>query len=300
MTRKKKIIIILSAIICFSLIGLFFTLAYEKEMKKVNEAKEQKIKIEDNYFEKAEKLGIEEDRFLLNSITRNIKKINNQDRVFKLASSMVSEYNYLINTQQLDKAYEMLDSDYINEFKVDYNIFQAKHKGEKIKKYVITYIEEMKTEGIILVEYIIERENGFIKENMSIVENDGEYALTLNGLTEKTTMEVIYEVEGIKIYIPKRYKIANSVAYKMIIENTTNKDIKIKNYPNGFYGVIQDQKYSHRIINSTTPYFLEDYILKQGEIKEYIVKFNTSYYLEEIRIELENNKIIDIPIYNNI
>ena len=298
MAQRKKTIIILLAIVCFALIGLLFSMGYEKEMQRINESKANQTKIEDKYFEKAEKLGIEEDRILLNSITRNFKKANNKDRVYKLVSSMLSEYNYLINTQQLEKAYNMLDDEYINEFNLNYNIFKAKNKGELIDKYVITSIEEIEIGSIILVEYIIVRDSGFVKEKMSIVEKNGEYTLTLNGLSEKTTMAVEQNIKGIKISVPRRYKVGNSVAYKIIIKNTSDKDMNINNYHNGFFGVVQNQKYSHKILNTINPYFMEDYIVREGETKEYIVMFNTGYYLEKIGIELENKEIIEIQIFD--
>jgi hypothetical protein len=298
MPRRKKAIILLLSIVYFSLVGLLFTLGFEKDIKNINESKAKETKIEDKYFEKAEKLGIEEDKSILNAITRSMKKINNQDRVFKLASNMVSEFNYLINTQQLEKAYKMLDSEYTEEFGLTYEVFEAKNKGEKIDKYVISYIEEMKTEGIILIEYLVVAENGFIRKDMSVIEKNGEYTLTLNGLSEKTRMKVDYEEKGIKTSVTRRYKVGDSVAYKFTLENTTDKDIKIRNYPNGFFGVVQNQKYSHTILSSITPNFSEDYIIKAGESKQYIVKFNTVYYLEKIGIELENKDIIVIPIYN--
>lgn len=296
MAKRKKLIIILSTILCLSMIGLLSTLGYEKNMQELKENKDKQTKIEDNYFEKADKLGLEKDRRFVNTITRNMKKINNQDRVFKLASAMLSEYNYFINTQQLKKAFEMLDTEYIEEFKINYNIFEAKNKGEIIEKYVITNIKEMKAEGIILVEYIIIKENGFLSEDMSIINHNGEYRLTLNGLSERTKIEVTHEVKGIKISIPRRYKIGNSVAYKLIIDNNTNQDLHISNHINGFFGIMQNQKYSHKIASVTTPHFLEDYVIRQGEKKEYIIKFNTVNYLEKIGIELKNEEIIEIPI----
>lgn len=297
MLDKKKAIIVLSMVVCISLIALLCSIGYEKDMQKIKTAKDQETKIEDIYYEKARELGVENNVTLLKSLDRSFKKVIGQDRVTKLASGILSEFNYLINTQQLEKAYSMLDDGYKEDFGITYEIFSARYSGEKIDKYVISSIENMSLGGIISVKYFILTENGYIKKNISIMETkEGKYALTLNGLTERTTMMKEHAAEGIKVDVVERYKVGDNVAYKMIIENTSSIDIEIKNVPNGFYGVNQGQKYSHTLLNSITPYFIDNYIVRQGEKKEFIIEFNSLYYLEKIGFELENGKIVEVNL----
>jgi hypothetical protein len=298
MNDKKKMIPILAIVVALSFVGLIGTISLEKNMNNYKATEEKKPKIQDEYYEKAKELGIEEATPLLPNIDRSVKKIDNDERAYKLASDILSDFRFYIETRQLEKAYSMLNQEYIQDFGMTYEVFKAQYEDYKTYKYVIISIKNLKSNyEAVYLRYFEAREDGYVKHSMSVIKGKtGEYSIALNGLTEATQISKENTNEGLKISVVKRYFIGDRIGYKVVLENTTESDIYIANNPEGIYGILQDKKITHKIANSNTPTHEENYHLRAGEIKKHIIEFNVNSPLQKLGIILASGNEVEVDL----
>ena len=255
MKNKKGMLIIIGVATLLSAFALIFTYAYEKETIKRSLAKENEPKFGTEYRNAA---SMQEGNSgngrpgILNNVAATVF---NRERTNKLVSSIISDYYYFINTNQYEKAYKMLNEDYRNEFGVNFNKFKATVKDEGMQRRIISSIVPVMGDEIISVEYFLLKENGFIKKEMSLLRGNDAYSVTLNGLTGIKDILTLYEENGLKITITKRYSIGRYIAYKVIIENLTSKS-QYQNHPQGYYGVYKNK-------NMITRYYIQQMSIRE-------------------------------------
>lgn len=288
MKANKNLIMLFTSLIIIALIGLSFTYIYEKNSKE-KEAEENNT-LEQSYEQSKEETIVDKAKTNID----NTSQINN---IEKLTHDVISEFHYLIDNKDFDKAYNMLNSEYVEDFDMTKEKFISLYNDLDKSKYSISEILPQ-DDSILIKYYNIIDDGSYITQNSSIIFEANEKTITLNGTYNVKEENIKVSNENIDIEIVKSMKIAGDLAYKIIVKNKTKEEIYINNKPMGISGIDSKGNVSeHLLMNYTSPKAKENYRVGGEDTKEYLVKFNTKDLIEKIQIKMITGEEINIDTY---
>jgi len=288
MKANKNLIMLFTSLIIIALIGLSFTYIYEKNSKE-KEAEENNT-LEQSYEQTKEETIVDKAKTNID----NTSQINN---IEKLTHDIISEFHYLIDSKDFDKAYNMLNSEYVEDFDMTKEKFISLYKDSDKTTYSISEI--LPQDNSIFIKYYNIIDNvSYITQNSSIIFEENEKTLTLNGTYNVKEENIKVSDKNIDIEIVKSMKIAGDLAYKIIVTNKTKEEIYINNKPMGISAIDnKENNCEHLLMNYTSPKAKENYRVGGEDAKDYLVKFNTKDSIEKILIKLSTGEKISIDTY---
>jgi hypothetical protein len=287
MKTNKNYIILFVSIIVIALVGLSFTYIYENNKKE---------KMADN--DKNLEESYEQEKTVAEKVKGNIEETTQINNIEKLTYDVISEFHYLIDSREFEKAYNMLNKEYIEDFDMTKEKFTSLYSDVDKSTYSITEIIP-KDDAIYIKYYNIIEDSKYTSQNSSIILEGNKQTITLNGTYNVEEKDIVLHDNEIDVEILKSMKISEDTAYKIKITNKTEEEIYIDNSPMGISAVSNNDDISeHLLMNYTSPKAKENYRISENSTKDYVVKFNTTDEIKEILIKLANGREIRIQTYS--
>ncbi len=270
--NRKKIwgivIIIASAFLLLQLINHFYKVENQKRLEGNNKRQEE--------------LSISTNTTILteNQSVVTGKKVENKK--LKTATNLIDEFISYCNNREIEKAYELLteqckeqiysnleifEQAYVN------NVFEGKQKKASIENwydniYKVKIMEDMLSTG---------KSDGKTKQDyMTIVEENEEYKLNINGYIGKTIINRTTEKDDIKVEVVNKNTYKEYEEYTIKVTNHTENIILLDGRTDAKTLYLQDSKgvtyssYSHEL---TEPMLT----IEQGKTKEITIKFYSTF-----------------------
>lgn len=286
MKTNKNYIILFVSIIVIALVGLSFTYIYENNKK-------EKMADNDKNLEQSYK----QEKTVVEKVKGNIEETTQINNIEKLTYDVISEFHYLIDSKEFEKAYNMLNKEYIEDFDMTKEKFTSLYSDVDKSTYSISEIIP-KDDAIYIKYYNIIEDSKYTSKNSSIILEGNKQTITLNGTYNIEEKDIVLHDNEIDVEILKSMKISEDTAYKIKITNKTEEEIYIDNSPMGISAVSNNDDISeHLLMNYTSPKAKENYRISENSTKDYVVKFNTTDEIKEILIKLANGREIRIQTY---
>ena len=224
----------------------------------------------------------------------------------KTQVSLIEEFVSYCNNKEIDKAYELLTNDCKEEMfhevgdfeEIYYNrVFNGEKKEASVENWInntykVKYQEDMLSTG----KYIEETK----QDNITVVKQDSENKLNINGYIGRTTLNKKKSQDGITIKVKKKDTYMNFEKYEIEISNNTNSDIILDSKEDENTMYLEDSNevhytaYSHEITDNNLNIFKND--IKTIEIK-YYSKYISS---KEIKKLVFSDIITNLNGYNDV
>lgn len=281
--RENKIIAII--LIAVSLLSLLFLTATHFDQKKIRENKNLSTSYKTA---SSSKETINNKNFSLTERARGDNELVNIEKI-------IGEFYFYINSKDYEKAFEMLNEDYIDFYELSLEHFKGKHdyKDEKIYSIRSTQIEPDRY--IIGVDLInrADLESGnkgsLSRITLGYIKDKG---LDEVGIKWSINSKTLKEEKDFDIGIIKEIGINDGIVYEIKINNKSDKAIRIKNEPEGIYASNNNRTFNHFLIID----YPKQYQISPGEEKVLKIFFRHAKEIREIKMITEDEKEITIVI----
>lgn len=284
--NRKKIwgivIIIASAFLLLQLVNHFYKVENQKKLEG-NSKRQEEPSINTNTTILTENQSV---------VTG--KKV--ETKKLETATNLIDEFISYCNNKEIEKAYELLteqckeqiysnleifEQAYVN------NVFEGKQKKASIENwydniYKVKIMEDMLSTG---------KSDGKTKQDyMTIIEENEEYKLNINGYIGKTIINRTTEKDDIKIEVVNKNTYKEYEEYTIKVTNHTENIILLDGRTDAKTLYLQDSKgvtyssYSHEL---TEPMLT----IEQGKTKEITIKFYSTFI---------SNKKIEAIIFSDL
>lgn len=270
--NRKKIwgivIIIASAFLLLQLINHFYKVENQKRLEGNNKRQEEP--------------SISTNTTILTENQSVVTGKRVENKKLKIATNLIDEFISYCNNKEIEKAYELLTEqckeqiysnlEIFEQAYVD-NVFEGKQKKASIENwydniYKVKIMEDMLSTG---------KSDGKTKQDyMTIVEENEEYKLNINGYIGKTIINRTTEKDDIKVEVVNKNTYKEYEEYTIKVTNYTKNIILLDGRTDAKTLYLQDSKgvtyssYSHEL---TEPMLT----IEQGKTKEITIKFYSTF-----------------------
>lgn len=224
-----------------------------------------------------------------------------------IINKIIGNFTKEINYKNFEKAFSMLDKEYIEDFDVELSFFKERYNFKNEKKFNIYNINsDIKDRYIVDIEFQDVEANqneGIVRKTFTIYKNDNkEYTISEFGVLEEEELNLKNQFRpSMTFELYKIYHTSEGAIAIIRAENKTKSYLAIKNDRFGFYANDGKYTYDHKILNN----YSEDYIITPGINKKFIISFNKVKYPSSIGIyyvgtnnENETNEEDKVELFN--
>jgi len=282
MDRKK----IIALVIILS--GLFLVMlgyGLKKDLKKIEE-NEKKVSVKSAFEDTKKEMNI--------SKSDNRIQSNNAIRE-KVITKYISEFIYHINKKEFEKAFDMLDKEYIEDFNITLETFKKSYDFKKEKYIKFKNIETSYLDRNIAKTYIMDQDGkNFIRKYFTVINNYNErYSFVDRGIKNKIKINLQKKIKNIlKATLHKEYEISQGFVYIITLENISDTEVELSSNSWSFYTIENSIKKNYISLG----YYSDKKKIMPGEKIRYTILFSTEGSIRNLYITLEDGR--EIQIYN--
>ena len=287
---------IIGALLLLIIIGIVVFINFFYQNKHINNISSQ---IQSSHTTVLKKNEVDINKQIYEMQTQNVKKYGNNISNVDLAGTVLNKYFGYINSCNYQEAYKMMDTEYIEDFRITLDTFIIRYSYTAPKIPVVLNITNLTDR--YLVELLIENDVASEEELndpaaekkciFTIVKRSTGYFIMDEGIMSSSSINSVKKLKNpdVKYTIKRAIELYNGVACIIELKNIGSDTIKIIRGANSVYGHgTKDCK--GEFINPLP----EDYILNPGNIKEFFVLFKTAEELAYISIKLDDGRSIRI------
>jgi len=210
---------------------------------------------------------------------------------FNEANSIVYEFIEAINTNEHQKAYDMLNPEYVKELGLPFEAFEQKYSYTTEKAFKAESLSTVQG-GVMLTGFLIDyyggeaqdTSNSFMPYTFTIFDSEPKTIADI-GVISTEDIDKKYSInENTTISAYKQYKTSEGYIILAVIVNSGDKDTFIENSNYGIFATYGGNTYPHILINS----IYTDYEILAGEVKHYKILFPKADIIDSIGIKFQD------------
>jgi hypothetical protein len=251
---KRKIVFI--SVICSLVVLNICFIQFNKASKK---QVEQKTKVVASIQEEKKNGGIEKEKEKVE--IKEIKQMTDlelQDYFAKFADHL--------NKKDLGAAYEMMDKDFLSDFNINQNTFNAKYESKFEKNFNIEKIEREKGKTFLsIILFDMSAEPNPIKKTFTVFENKTNISMADTKIENREDLKKEYDDKDISVSLSICTKTNEGIFLRLKIKNKSDKEIIVSKI-DAMKGLRIN---THKLVNG----IFSDYTLPSTAQQEYLVEY---------------------------